>query len=53
MERSQHTPNKALAQFFARSNADYDDYYPGYRKRFMLRKRGKNGILTLKKLLQK
>lgn len=43
-EREQHVqvPNKALASYLARTNNDYEDFYPNdYRKRSMARKRGK------------
>ncbi|KAL7049856.1 hypothetical protein ACKWTF_003881 [Chironomus riparius] len=39
LERGQHIPNKALARYLARSNADYDENFLDYKKRPMLRKR--------------
>lgn len=42
LERGQHIPNKALARYLARSNADYDENFLDYKKRAMFRKRGKN-----------
>lgn len=41
LERGQRIPNKALARYLARSNADYDDNFLDYRKRAIFRKRGK------------